>query len=90
MTPCAPTVASRARAGLPGENVVFVGDGVSDHCAALAADRVFARDALAQVPRLRGLAFERFSDLNGIVAAALRLTGGGAVVPPGRRRGRKT
>ena len=59
------------RAGLPGERVVFVGDGVSDHCAALAADRVFARDGLARYLDRRGLAFERFSDLND-VAAALR------------------
>jgi 2-hydroxy-3-keto-5-methylthiopentenyl-1-phosphate phosphatase len=59
------------RAGLPGERVVFVGDGVSDHCAALAADRIFARDALARYLEQRGLAFERFSDLND-VAAALR------------------
>jgi 2-hydroxy-3-keto-5-methylthiopentenyl-1-phosphate phosphatase len=59
------------RAGLPGERVVFVGDGVSDHCAALAADRVFARDGLAGYLGQRGLAYEGFSDLND-VAAALR------------------
>jgi 2-hydroxy-3-keto-5-methylthiopentenyl-1-phosphate phosphatase len=59
------------RAGLPGESVVFVGDGVSDHCAALAADRVFARDGLARYLEDRRLGFERFSDLND-VAAALR------------------
>jgi 2-hydroxy-3-keto-5-methylthiopentenyl-1-phosphate phosphatase len=51
------------RAGLPGENVVFVGDGVSDHCAALAADRVFARDGLARYLAERGVPFEPFADL---------------------------
>jgi 2-hydroxy-3-keto-5-methylthiopentenyl-1-phosphate phosphatase len=59
------------RAGLPGEDVVFVGDGVSDHCAALAADRVFARDGLARYLSRRGVPYERFSDLTD-VAAALR------------------
>jgi 2-hydroxy-3-keto-5-methylthiopentenyl-1-phosphate phosphatase len=57
------------RAGLPGEGVVFVGDGVSDHCAALAADRVFARDGLARYLRARGLAYERFTDLTDVAAA---------------------
>ena len=35
------------RSGLAGEPYVYVGDGYSDRCAALAAERVFARDSLA-------------------------------------------
>jgi 2-hydroxy-3-keto-5-methylthiopentenyl-1-phosphate phosphatase len=57
------------RAALPGESVVFVGDGVSDHCAALAADRVFARDGLARYLSRRGVPYERFSDLTDVAAA---------------------
>ena len=57
------------RADLPlnGE-VVFVGDGYSDRCAALAADRVFARDGLAEWLRSRGVAFEPLTDFHELVA----------------------
>ena len=49
------------RAALPAERpVVFVGDGYSDRCAALAADRVFARDGLARYLDERGVPFELF------------------------------
>ena len=49
------------RGSLPAERpVVFVGDGYSDRCAALAADRVFARDGLARYLEQRGVAFEPF------------------------------
>jgi 2-hydroxy-3-keto-5-methylthiopentenyl-1-phosphate phosphatase len=49
------------RAALPAERpLVFVGDGYSDRCAALAADRVFARDGLARYLEERGVAFEPF------------------------------
>lgn len=51
------------RGGLPAERpIVYFGDGVSDHCAALAADRVFARDGLARYLGRRGVAFEPFED----------------------------
>ena len=51
------------RASLPVEGpVVFVGDGYSDRCAALAADRVFARDGLAAYLDERGAAYEPFTD----------------------------
>ena len=39
---------------------MFVGDGYSDRCAALAAGRVFARDGLARYLRDRGIVFEPF------------------------------
>jgi 2-hydroxy-3-keto-5-methylthiopentenyl-1-phosphate phosphatase len=49
------------RGSLPAERpLVFVGDGYSDRCAALAADRVFARDGLARYLDERGVAFESF------------------------------
>jgi 2-hydroxy-3-keto-5-methylthiopentenyl-1-phosphate phosphatase len=58
------------RGSLPGEApVVFVGDGVSDHCAALAADRVFARDGLARYLDERRVAYERFDDFEQLGAA---------------------
>jgi 2-hydroxy-3-keto-5-methylthiopentenyl-1-phosphate phosphatase len=51
------------RGGLPeGAPVVYVGDGYSDRCAALAADRVFARDGLAEYLDERGVRYEPFED----------------------------
>jgi 2-hydroxy-3-keto-5-methylthiopentenyl-1-phosphate phosphatase len=58
------------RWALDGEPVVFVGDGSwGDRCAALAADRVFARDGLAAALEREGVAYERFGDLRDVVAA---------------------
>jgi 2-hydroxy-3-keto-5-methylthiopentenyl-1-phosphate phosphatase len=48
------------RATLPDGEVVYVGDGYSDRCAALAADRVFAMDGLAEYLQARGEPFEPF------------------------------
>ena len=48
---------------------VFVGDGVSDRCASLAAERVFARDGLAHWLDEHGVVYEPFSDLNDVRAA---------------------
>ena len=67
--------------------LVYVGDGVSDRCAALLADRVFARAGLAAYLEREGVPFEPFDDFLDVAAA---LDGGGAVDPPGRSRGRKT
>jgi 2-hydroxy-3-keto-5-methylthiopentenyl-1-phosphate phosphatase len=50
---------------------VFVGDGYSDRCAALAADRVFARDGLARYLDDRNVSYEPFEDFEQL-AAALR------------------
>jgi 2-hydroxy-3-keto-5-methylthiopentenyl-1-phosphate phosphatase len=53
------------RASLPQNGAVaFVGDGYSDRCAALVADRVFARDGLAEYLEARGVAHEPFDDFN--------------------------
>jgi 2-hydroxy-3-keto-5-methylthiopentenyl-1-phosphate phosphatase len=46
--------------------VVFVGDGYSDRCAALAADRVFARDGLADWLAAQRVPFEQFTDFNAL------------------------
>lgn len=58
------------RWALDGEPVVFVGDGSwGDRCAALAADRVFARDGLAATLEREGVPYERFEDLRDVVHA---------------------
>lgn len=44
----------------------YVGDGVSDRCVSLAADRVFARDGLARWLDERGASYEGFDDLNDV------------------------
>jgi 2-hydroxy-3-keto-5-methylthiopentenyl-1-phosphate phosphatase len=56
------------RGGLAGEPYVYVGDGYSDRCAALAAERVFARDALASYLDRQRARFERFDDLADVAA----------------------
>jgi HAD superfamily phosphoserine phosphatase-like hydrolase len=45
-----------------GGEVVYVGDGYSDRCAAEAADLVFARRSLAEHLEERGIDFEPFDD----------------------------
>jgi 2-hydroxy-3-keto-5-methylthiopentenyl-1-phosphate phosphatase len=58
------------RRSLPSEgHIVYAGDGYSDRCAALAADRVFARGGLARYLVAHGVAFEPFEDLDDIAAA---------------------
>jgi 2-hydroxy-3-keto-5-methylthiopentenyl-1-phosphate phosphatase len=72
-TVCATCGEPCKRGGLAGEPYVYVGDGYSDRCAALAADRVFARDSLALHLDRLGVAYEPFDDL-GDVATLLRGT----------------
>ena len=61
----------------PRATVVHVGDGrVSDLCAALAADVVFAKHSLAEELAGRGIAFEPFRDLHDVVAGLERLLEG--------------
>ena len=58
------------RRSLPeGSPLVYAGDGVSDHCAAQAADRVFARAWLAAQLRREGVPHEGFETLDDIAAA---------------------
>ena len=58
------------RGTLPGEGaVVYVGDGYSDRCAALAADRVFATDGLAVYLDEQGVPYEPFETLTHVLRA---------------------
>src|SRR3954467_1917800 len=58
------------RRSLPGgKPLVFVGDGWSDRCASLAADRVFARTGLAEYLDEQGVQFERYDTLRDVAAA---------------------
>jgi 2-hydroxy-3-keto-5-methylthiopentenyl-1-phosphate phosphatase len=49
--------------------IVYVGDGYSDRCAALAADRVFATRGLAAYLDELGVAYEPFEDLRDVARA---------------------
>jgi 2-hydroxy-3-keto-5-methylthiopentenyl-1-phosphate phosphatase len=57
------------RALLPDGYVVYVGDGYSDRCAALASDRVFATRGLAHYLEQQGKPFEPFSDFHALSEA---------------------
>lgn len=57
------------RASLPDGAVVYVGDGASDRCAALAAGRVFARTGLARWLDRRGVPYEPFETLHDVTRA---------------------
>jgi 2-hydroxy-3-keto-5-methylthiopentenyl-1-phosphate phosphatase len=50
-------------------DVVYIGDGYSDRCAALAADRVFARRELAEYLDGDGVGYEPFEDFVSVRAA---------------------
>lgn len=57
------------RAALPAEgDVVYVGDGISDRCAALAADLVFATRGLARYLDEQGIPYVPFSDFFEVAA----------------------
>jgi 2-hydroxy-3-keto-5-methylthiopentenyl-1-phosphate phosphatase len=57
------------RRSLPPPPFAYVGDGYSDRCAALDAERIFARDGLADWLASEGIAFERFDDLRDVLDA---------------------
>lgn len=58
------------RLALPaGRPLVYVGDGISDGCAALAADRIFARSWLAAHLTSLGVSYEPFETLADVAAA---------------------
>ena len=68
-TACATCGEPCKRGSLAGEPYAYVGDGYSDRCATLAADRIFARDALARHLDGLGVAYELFDDLRDVAAA---------------------
>lgn len=55
-----------------GYRTIYVGDGLSDICPAMRADRVFAKDSLAAHLRSKGKAFTPFKNLGEVVAALAR------------------
>lgn len=58
------------RRSLPEEGpIVFVGDGWSDRCASLAADRVFARTGLADYLDEQRVPYERYDTFHDVAAA---------------------
>ncbi|HET8605542.1 MAG TPA: HAD-IB family phosphatase [Gaiellaceae bacterium] len=67
--PCAVCGDLCKRRSLPEPPFAYVGDGYSDRCAAAAADRVFARDSLADWLDEHGLPYERFDDLYDVARA---------------------
>ncbi len=58
----------RASVTARGGPFAYVGDGYSDRCVALAADRVFARAGLADYLDGQGVAYEPFETLDDVVA----------------------
>jgi 2-hydroxy-3-keto-5-methylthiopentenyl-1-phosphate phosphatase len=66
---CATCGEACKRGLLSGEPYVYVGDGYSDRCAALAAERVFARAGLASWFEERALPYEPFDDLRDVLVA---------------------
>jgi 2-hydroxy-3-keto-5-methylthiopentenyl-1-phosphate phosphatase len=64
---CGEPCKRRDVAGLDG--FVYVGDGFSDRCVALAASRVFARDGLARYLARQGVQFGPFTDFVALARA---------------------
>ncbi|MGD9497698.1 MAG: MtnX-like HAD-IB family phosphatase [Armatimonadota bacterium] len=53
------------------ERVIYIGDGYSDRCPALAAEIVFAKDHLAQLLDELGVPYQPFEDFGDIMVATL-------------------
>lgn len=60
------------RAGLPPQPFVYVGDGYSDRCPAISAQRIFARAGLAEYLDDQGVEYEPFEDLTDVMRALER------------------
>ena len=68
-TVCAACDEACKRNGLPADGeIVYVGDGISDRCAALASDLIFATRGLARYLAERDVPFEPFDDFHDVVA----------------------
>ena len=50
------------------DEIVYIGDGYSDRCAAEDADRIFARRGLEAYLRERGVGFTHFDDFHDVIA----------------------
>jgi 2-hydroxy-3-keto-5-methylthiopentenyl-1-phosphate phosphatase len=57
------------RGGLPAGRFVYVGDGYSDRCPALAAERIFARAGLSEYLEAESVPYEPFEDLHDVLRA---------------------
>jgi 2-hydroxy-3-keto-5-methylthiopentenyl-1-phosphate phosphatase len=66
------------RAALPAGEVVYVGDGYSDRCAALAAERVFATAGLAADLARQRIPYRAFADFHDVRAGLAADRRGGA------------
>jgi 2-hydroxy-3-keto-5-methylthiopentenyl-1-phosphate phosphatase len=73
-TVCATCDEPCKRGALGDEPFVYVGDGYSDRCAALAAERVFARDGLAAYLEREGVPYEPFDDLRDVEAGLVTVS----------------
>jgi 2-hydroxy-3-keto-5-methylthiopentenyl-1-phosphate phosphatase len=58
----------RSCGDLPAREVVYAGDGHSDHCVSLAADRVFATDGLASWLDEQGVPYRPLTDFHALAA----------------------
>jgi 2-hydroxy-3-keto-5-methylthiopentenyl-1-phosphate phosphatase len=58
------------RSLLPSGEIIYIGDGYSDRCAALTSTRVFARDGLARFLNAHRIAYEPFDDFHDVMARA--------------------
>jgi 2-hydroxy-3-keto-5-methylthiopentenyl-1-phosphate phosphatase len=70
----------------PGRSTVYVGDGLSDVCPALAADLVFAKDSLAEYLGSRGVAFQPFVSLGTVADFLIGRHGAATAWRPEPRR----
>jgi 2,3-diketo-5-methylthio-1-phosphopentane phosphatase len=69
-TVCATCGEACKRASLPEDGeIVYVGDGISDRCAALAASRVFATRGLARYFDEHAVQYEPFGDFHDVIRA---------------------
>jgi 2,3-diketo-5-methylthio-1-phosphopentane phosphatase len=67
---CAACNEACKRNGLPGDGeIVYVGDGISDRCAARASDRIFATRGLARYLDDHAVPYESFDDFHDVVRA---------------------
>jgi 2-hydroxy-3-keto-5-methylthiopentenyl-1-phosphate phosphatase len=57
------------RVGLPPQPFVYVGDGYSDRCPSLSAERIFARAGLAEYLDEQCVPYEPFEDLHDVLRA---------------------